>query len=202
MMLAMAVRPADTDRGPPPARADGAAPPLDFPSVYEAWFDPVCRWARAAGCPEADLDDVAQEVFLVVRRKLAAFDGRNLAGWLYTITARTTSDHRRRAWFRNLLGRPRDVELDDLPSDGHGHGGEDPARALERKEDQRLVWRLLDEMSEKRRVAFALFEIEGYSGEEIAELLDVPVATVWTRLHHARKDFVALVARHEGARRR
>jgi RNA polymerase sigma-70 factor (ECF subfamily) len=43
-------------------------------------------------------------------------------------------------------------------------------------------------------VAFSLYEIEGYSGEEIAQLLDVPVATVWTRLHHARKEFLARVA--------
>jgi RNA polymerase sigma-70 factor (ECF subfamily) len=48
-------------------------------------------------------------------------------------------------------------------------------------------------MAEKRRTAFVLFEIEGYSGEEIAELFGIPVATVWTRLHHARKDYFRLV---------
>ena len=48
-----------------------AAPPLDFVRVYDEWFDEVSRWARALGGPEADLVDLAQEVFLVVRRKLA-----------------------------------------------------------------------------------------------------------------------------------
>jgi DNA-directed RNA polymerase specialized sigma24 family protein len=49
-------------------------------------------------------------------------------------------------------------------------------------------------MSEKRRTTFVLFEIEGYSGEEIAQIESLSVDAVWTRLHHARKDFVRLVA--------
>jgi RNA polymerase sigma-70 factor (ECF subfamily) len=51
-------------------------------------------------------------------------------------------------------------------------------------------------MSEKRRTTLVLFEIEGYSGEEIARIQDIPLATVWTRLHHARKDFFKLVKDH------
>jgi RNA polymerase sigma-70 factor (ECF subfamily) len=51
-------------------------------------------------------------------------------------------------------------------------------------------------MSETRRATFMLFEIEGYSGEEIAGMQGIPVATVWTRLHHARKEFFALVEEH------
>jgi RNA polymerase sigma-70 factor (ECF subfamily) len=56
-------------------------------------------------------------------------------------------------------------------------------------------------MSDKRRTVFALFEVEGYGGEEIADILDVPINTVWTRLHYARKDFFALLAQHERAQR-
>ena len=69
-----------------------------------------------------------------------------------------------------------------------------PVEQLERREAQRLLDRVLRTMTDKRRVAFALFEIEGYTGDEIALILDVPVATVWTRLHHARKEFLARVA--------
>jgi RNA polymerase sigma-70 factor, ECF subfamily len=49
-------------------------------------------------------------------------------------------------------------------------------------------------MSEKRRAAFILFEIEGYSGEEIARIHGIPLKTVWTRLHHARKDFLRIAS--------
>ena len=178
-----------TRRPPIPDGTEGAhGRTLDFSTLYDQWFHPVSRWARALGGPEADLDDLTQEVFLVVRRKLEAFDGRNLAGWLYAITARTVSDQRRRAWFRNIFRRPRDIELADFADDEP-----DPEAALSRKQSERQLYHLLDGMSEKRRTAFLLYEVEGHSGEEIAQLLSVPVATVWTRLHHARKEFLALV---------
>ena len=48
--------------------------PLDFTHVYETWFDPCVRWLRALGIPDADLEDVGQEVFVVVRRKLGQFE--------------------------------------------------------------------------------------------------------------------------------
>jgi RNA polymerase sigma-70 factor (ECF subfamily) len=160
----------------------------DFSTIYEQHFHVVERWLRALGGPETDLEDLAQEVFLVVRRKLPQFDGRNLRGWLYCIAARTMSDHRRRVWFRQLRSRRREVDLDTLPRTEAG-----PAEAYERKEAEQILYRILARMSEKRRSAFILFELEGMSGDEIAALLGVPVATVWTRLHHARKEFMARV---------
>ncbi len=57
---------------------------------------------------------------------------------------------------------------------------------------QALLQKILLKMSEKRRVAFVLFEVEGYSGEEMAKLLEIPLATVWTRLYHARQEFFTL----------
>ncbi len=57
-----------------------------------------------------------------------------------------------------------------------------------------MLVQILRKMGEARRTAFVLFEIEGYSGEEIAALEEVPVNTVWTRLHHARKEFATLIA--------
>jgi RNA polymerase sigma-70 factor (ECF subfamily) len=163
---------------------------LDFSRVYEDWFEPCLRWLRALGVPDADLEDVGQEVFVVVRRKLGSFDGERLGAWLYRIAARTASDQRRRAWFRRLWTRGARIDLDTLMTGSAG-----PAELLERREAERLLQQVLSQMSEKRRVAFALFEIEGYSGEEIAVLLDIPVATVWTRLHHARNEFVQRVAK-------
>jgi RNA polymerase sigma-70 factor (ECF subfamily) len=54
----------------------------DFHSVYTAWFADVLRWIRALGAPSADQDDLAQEVFVIVHRRLADFDGRSMGGWL------------------------------------------------------------------------------------------------------------------------
>lgn len=183
---------------PEPAVAPGAELPasasLDFTDVYERWFDDVVRWVRALGAPTSDIEDLAQEVFIVVRRKLPEFDGRNLGGWLYGIALRTVSDHRRRAWWKNLFSRRREAPIAEMASPGL-----DPVRRLEQKEASERVHRLLARMSDKRRRAFVLFELEGYSGEEIAALEQVPVATVWTRLHHARKEFLARLEAEESA---
>jgi RNA polymerase sigma-70 factor (ECF subfamily) len=168
----------------------------DFSQIYETWFHEVARWARALGSPEADLEDLTQEVFIIVERTLSRFDGGNLPGWLYRITARQVRDHRRRAWFRNLFLRPRDVVLDEL-----AQSGPTPAEAVERREQERQLFGLLEKLSARRRVAFVLFEIEGYSCEEIATLENVPVATVWTRLHHARKELASRLAELDGRRR-
>lgn len=166
--------------------------PLDFRAVYEARFHDVVRWIRAMGGRDEDLDDLAQEVFIIVRRKLASFDGQNLNGWLYRITQRTVRDYRRAAWFRNLLLRKKVTDhegtLLKLVEPGRG-----PAEEQELREAQRSLRQILERMREKQRTAFVLFEIEGYTGEEIAELEGAPVATIFTRLYHARRDFAAIV---------
>jgi RNA polymerase sigma-70 factor (ECF subfamily) len=159
-----------------------------FRDIYESWFDDVVKWLYALGAPAADTEDLAQEIFLVVRRQLSRFRGGNLAGWLYEISRRTVRDHRRRAWFRNLVLRRQDIDFTQLPNTSAG-----PARSYEHAENRRLFQALVARMSEKLRTAFVLFEVEGYSGEEIARIQDIPLGTVWTRLHHARKEFWKLV---------
>jgi RNA polymerase sigma-70 factor, ECF subfamily len=172
--------------------ARGSEALRDFREVYEARFHDVLRWIRAMGGRDEDLDDLAQEVFIIVRRKLDAFDGQNLNGWLYRITQRTVRDYRRAAWFRNLLARRKlsDHEgmLLKLVEPGRG-----PAEEQELREAQRSLRTILERMREKHRTAFVLFEIEGYTGEEIAELEQAPVATIFTRLYHARREFAAIV---------
>ena len=170
-----------------PASADVTERP-DFAAIYDAWFDDVSRWLLALGAPAADNEDLAQEVFLVVRRRLSDFDHRNVAGWLYRIASRQVAAYRRRRWFKSVFSRRQPDEWEELPFEGGG-----PAAALEDKERRRALDDLVARMSDKRRATFVLFEIEGYSGDEIARMQGIPVATVWTRLHHARKEFFGLV---------
>jgi RNA polymerase sigma-70 factor (ECF subfamily) len=168
--------------------SDGSTGVTSFEQIYQQRFNDVSRWVRALGGLDADLDDLTQEVFLVVRRKLGRFDGKNLSAWLYTIAKNEVRDYRRRAWMRRLFLRPApDEALEDQPP--HVQPVLDPSEALQRREAQRFVARTLDKMSLTLRTTFVLFEIEGYSGDEIAALEGIPVNTVWTRLHHARKRF-------------
>ena len=168
----------------------------DFRTIYDTWFDDVSRWIRALGGPEADRDDIVQEVFLVVQRRLSAFDGVNLAGWLYRITRRQVRDFRRRTWVKHIFNTRRVDDLDTLE-----HTGSGASALLERKEEQRILHLILGKIREDRRSAFVLFEIDGLSGDEIARIQNVPTNTVWSRLYHARKEFFALAARYRKAQR-
>src|SRR3954454_993316 len=111
--------PARQPRGNPLAPQPTTPPPpesfRDFRAIYDAWFDDVSRWIRALGGPDADRDDIVQEVFLVVRRRLSAFDGANLPAWLYRITRRQVRDYRRRAWVKHIFSKRRIAEPDALP---------------------------------------------------------------------------------------
>jgi RNA polymerase sigma-70 factor, ECF subfamily len=158
---------------------------------YDHWFEHVSRLVSLLGGPEADREDILQEVFLVVRRRLPSFDGVNPSGWLYRITRRQVRDFRNRSWVKHIFTRRRDEEPDALPADS-GH----PERELETKQKHRALGAILAKMNPERRVAFVFFEIDGLSGEEIARIQGVPLNTVWTRLRTARKEFFELAAKY------
>ena len=146
-----------------------------------------------------DMEDLAQEVFLVVHRKLPEFDGRNLGAWLYTITTYTVGHYRRQSWFKHFVARHERAadearEVAQRLSDHDGNGAADPTAELERRDGRRLLGRLLGRLSEEQRAALLLFEVEGCSGEQIAALQGIPTATVRTRLYHARR----ILAREAG----
>ncbi|RYZ08048.1 MAG: RNA polymerase sigma factor [Myxococcales bacterium] len=182
--------------GAPEAGVRGEGAPFlsarDFEQLYAGYFHHVTRWVRALGCPAADLDDLAQETFLIARRRLSQFEGGNTAGWLYRIAQNVTRSHRRKVWLRRALHL--DPELS--PSRATEPS---PVEAYERRESRRQIQLILSKMTERRRVAFFLFEVEGYSCEEIAQLEGVALNTIYTRLHHARRDFMTLLAQAEGS---
>lgn len=157
--------------------------PSDFRSVYEAHFSFVWRMLRRLGVRARDVEDVVQSVFLVVHRRLADFEGRSsLRTWLFGICMRVARDYRSSAYVRR-------VELSDDATRSAASDGPDALQVFETHERARLVEQILDRMSEAQRIVFVLFEIEGLDGEEIAELLDVPLGTVRSRLRLARKTF-------------
>jgi RNA polymerase sigma-70 factor, ECF subfamily len=165
--------------------------PLEFRALYERWFSEVSRWIRALGGPEAERQDLVQDVFIVVHRRLPDFDGQNVAGWLYQIARHRVRDFRRLLWVKHLL-------LGGVPlAENLSKAGASPADALETNEKRATLERLLLKLNESERAALVLFEIDGCSGEEIAEIQGVPVNTVWARIHKARKKLRASLAKHE-----
>lgn len=164
---------------------------LPFEEVYRTFFGHVCRWVRALGGPEAERDDLVQDVFLIVHRRLPDFDGKNIHGWLYQITRHRVRDFRRLRWFRVFL---HSSAVDDSLA-GSFVGSRSPESALGNKEHAAILQQLLSKLPEAQRAAFVLFEIDGYSGEEIARLEGVPLNTVWARIHKARAKLTASIAR-------
>jgi RNA polymerase sigma-70 factor, ECF subfamily len=181
------VKATSTEAGHPVAAPAVGGEAHDFDAVYTRWFARVVSWVRALGTPDSDMEDVAQEIFIVVRRKLPAFDGRNLPGWLYRITSWTVSDQRRRAWFKNLFQRRGAVSFEEVAAAGPAAADE-----AEQIEARRLLRQMLARLSQKNRVAFVLFEMEDHSCDEIAALLGVSQNTVTMRVHHARKAMRAM----------
>jgi RNA polymerase sigma-70 factor, ECF subfamily len=153
---------------------------------YERYARFIVRAARRLGTPPDEVEDVVQEVFSVAFRKLADFKQGELSTWLYRI-CHNRVQHRHRARrirdaFYRVFGRG--------VSPGFGAPEvEDPERGVSRADAERRVSEILARMSKKKREVFVLFEIEGLSGEAIAERVGCPLDTVWSRLYHARREF-------------
>jgi RNA polymerase sigma-70 factor (ECF subfamily) len=161
--------------------------------LVEAHFAYVWRLLRRLGLSEADADDVAQQAFLVAASRLADIQAGSERAFLYTAAVRTTYKHRR------THQRRREDALDDLAFDGNGEP------CLEELLDLRKAREILDAIVETMpisfRVVFVLYEIDGLSTNEIAEVLGIPAGTAASRLRRARADFEARVARLEARRK-
>ena len=130
----------------------------------------------------AEAQDVAQEVFIRAHRSMAEFRGdARLSTWLYTIASRLCLN--RLAGSERRLTRHGEETLVRLPDGRPG-----PDEALERGELEEALHRAIAELDEERRVVVVLRDVEGLAYEEIAEILDLPVGTVRSRLHRARLD--------------
>lgn len=170
----------------------GEAPSLEAVYAERARF--VWLTLQRLGVRRADLDDVCQEVFIVLQRKLPEFDNRSkIQPRLFAICAHTASNYRRLARFRLEVTTGRMSADDEL----------NPAAPSFRRPDQQASDRqqlsraeaALGRMSPLKRSVFVMFELEGLSCQEIADELGLPVGTVYSRLHSARKLFSAFAAK-------
>jgi RNA polymerase sigma-70 factor (ECF subfamily) len=148
-------------------------------TIFDEHARYVIRTLRHLGVAESDVDDVAQEVFVTVHRKLGEFEGRSkLRTWLYAICLRIASDHRRRAYV------VRERATDSPPVDTGERTGQEPDTSLE---SRRFVQGLLAELDDDKRAVLVLYEIEGLTMREVAEVVGCPLQTAYSRLHAARE---------------
>ncbi|MCC6669927.1 MAG: sigma-70 family RNA polymerase sigma factor [Planctomycetes bacterium] len=155
-------------------------------AVYAALADRVYRVTRNLLGQDADAEDATQEVFLKVFQHAASFAGRaRFSTWVHRIAVHhcywRLRQRRRRAGSQDAA-----VEVGTLPDPRDGSG---PADARD------LLDRMLGSLNAEQRAAVVLREVEGLSYQEIADILEVPIGTVMSRLNRARSLLAADAAR-------
>ena len=185
---------ADAGASLPPARAEPTPPLIHVQAIVAEHGAFVWRSLRRLGVGAADVEDVAQEVFLVVHRRLADYDDRSgMRAWLYGICARKASEHRRKAWLR------REQPVATVPDEG---APPDQPEAMKRREAWAQLEAILGELDPKKRDAFVLFELEELSLAEVAAAVGCPLQTAYSRLQSARALVQASIARIHGRQER
>jgi len=162
------------------------------PSVaawYREHFAFVWRTLRRFGIPPQNLDDAVQDVFLVVQRRLIDFDRDSSArAWLFGV-ARFVA----RAQRRKLASQGRSEAA--FSEYEHTTHEADPERAALQTQAAALVQRCLAALDEDKRWVFILADLEGLSGPELAQALELNLNTAYARLRAARKQFEAALRR-------
>jgi len=155
-----------------------------MPALYTA----ALRMTRNA----ADAEDLVQETFLKAYRAFGSFEeGTNLKAWLYRILTNTFINNYRASKRRPEKADVEDIEdlylykrLNELPAPGVGRSAEE--ELLERITDEEVKG-AIESLPEAFRIAVLLADVEGFSYKEIAEITEVPIGTVMSRIHRGRK---------------
>jgi RNA polymerase sigma-70 factor (ECF subfamily) len=151
-------------------------------AMVAAHFEFIWRTLRGLGVPAANVDDATQQVFWIAAQKLDVIASGSERAFLFS-TARGVAANARRARTRSR------EQADDGALELMSDAAPDPEEAAQKSQAKRLLEKVLSEMSEDLRTVFVLFELEGLTSVEIAELLQIPVGTAASRLRRAREEF-------------
>lgn len=159
---------------------DGDA--IAWQALHRRYYPVAVAFLRKLGAREVDIEDACQDVFVELFRYLPSFLGQaDLKTWLYRLCV--TQARRTRSRSR-VLRVVRERLQGETPSE--------PTVPAATMTDSTMLKRVrcgLDSMSEGDRLVFVLYEFEGLAGKQIAEIAGCPEATVWRRLHYARRIF-------------
>jgi RNA polymerase sigma-70 factor (ECF subfamily) len=160
-----------------------------FRALFDAEFPYVWTSLRRLGVPARDLEDVAHEVMLEVFNNFERYDpARPIRPWLFAFAFRFASDYRRLARHR--------VEVMDDSFEAVSLGA--PAdEAVATREARVLIARALESIPLERRAVFILYQLDERPMASIAQSLDIPLHTAYSRLRVAREEFAAALKRQQ-----
>ncbi|MBN9162505.1 MAG: sigma-70 family RNA polymerase sigma factor [Myxococcales bacterium] len=161
---------------------------LDIAAIFREHGPYVYTLLRSLGVAPADVDDAFQEVFVVIHRRAGEYEDRgSVRGWVHGICVRVALRSRSRR------SAAREIASEDLPE------AIDPTTPAEHLSDQQareVLYAILDGLDDDKRAVFVLFELEGLSMQEIAQSLECPIQTAYSRLRAAREAVDAAVRRY------
>ncbi len=163
----------------------------DYEEMFRAHYGRVVRWLSVLGVQGGDVDDAAQEVFIIAHRRIDTLRrDASITGWLLGISRRVAATHRRTR--RRLQAREDKAEP---PSPAP-----DPEDVALRHEATLLLSAFVESLPEEQQLVFALYEIDGENATQVAELLDISPNTVHSRLRLIRDKLNRFVARERKRR--
>lgn len=193
-----AARAPDSPAQPSPGLGPATDALPSFSAVYKAYFDFVWSSVRRLGVGEESVDDVVQEVFVIIHSRLYTLQQpESLRSWVYGVVRRTVSGYHRS---RRALG-----------AQGVDGGSIDetypaiqltPFELTEQNDQMQLLARLLGELDDAKREVFVLAELDEMTAPEIAQALEIPLNTAYSRLRAARQAFEQALARHTAREKR
>tara|TARA_Y100001934_G_C12258299_1_gene728660 strand:+ start:485 stop:1066 length:582 start_codon:yes stop_codon:yes gene_type:complete len=158
--------------------------PGAFDELYFAYVDRVHRHLFSIVGPDPDIDDLLQLTFVQIHRKIHTFKGESrFSTWLHRVTVNVALSflRKRTRWLRDrnedLMLTQRLTQIVDDPDD-----------KLNRTQILEILHKILGQLKPKKRLVFVLYEIEGHTLEEIAEIVESSVNTVAGRLRAARQE--------------
>jgi RNA polymerase sigma-70 factor (ECF subfamily) len=169
---------------PPPAEV------TPFESIYRQYLDFVWSSVRRLGVSPAAVDDVVQEIFIVIHSRLHTLEKPEaLRSWIYSVVRRTVSGYHRSQSVKETSGIMLAVEPEASRQPAT------PFDLAEQSDQVRLLFSLLDELAQPKREVFMMAELDELTVPEIAEVLEIPVNTAYSRLRAARQAFDEALAR-------
>ena len=161
-----------------------AASTVDFDALYRDQRTRVLATVRSVIGPSDEIEDVVQQVFIEVHRSMGRFQGRSkLSTWVYRIAVNVALQHirrkKRRRWL--MLG----TTGDEAERKTVGFNSE---QRLEGRDLLERVYKAAERLSQKKRTVWVLHELQGLGPQEVADILEIPLNTVRSRLLAARKE--------------
>jgi len=181
------------------ASAPATHGPPTFSEVYEENVDYVWRVVARLGVEAAAVEDVVQDVFVVVHRKLPEFEGRSaIRTWLFQVARNAVHDHKRAARRKDAHVTSDDGQIDRA----HANEEQRPDVSAARAQAVRILEQLMATLDDEKREVFLLADLEQLPAAEVAEALGINVNTVYSRLRLAREALNLALERHRARDRR